>query len=290
MSDPTPPHPTPTDAPARVEQRPSGLDQEAGVPSPLPVPSPAEVANTDDALTPADVVKVAKSTPKGAPKWQVDAKDRLKTTIRRMAKPLADLVSRDANEGDTRLFVTDLLCYGLGYDKYVDLTTEYQVKGEFADYGIRLDQQLVGFIEVKRCTTKLNEKHLRQVQMYAVNEGVEWMILTNGVVWQLYHLTGGLPITVDLVFAIDLLDDSTPINEKVGSLFYLSRESMKREQVRDVWQQALATAPATVAAAVVSGPVVDAVRKEIKRQTGRSLEASEVLAALRTGVLRPDLI
>ena len=31
------------------------------------------------------------------------------------------------------MLITDFLCDGLGYDKYVDLTTEYQVKGEFAD-------------------------------------------------------------------------------------------------------------------------------------------------------------
>jgi hypothetical protein len=40
------------------------------------------------------------------------------------------LADRDANEGDTRLLVTDFLCDGLGFDKYSDLTTEYQVKGE----------------------------------------------------------------------------------------------------------------------------------------------------------------
>jgi hypothetical protein len=60
------------------------------------------------------------------------------------------LVARDANEGDTRLLVTHLLCDGLGFDKYADLTTEYQVKGEFADYGSRIDRDLVAFIEVKR--------------------------------------------------------------------------------------------------------------------------------------------
>jgi hypothetical protein len=40
--------------------------------------------------------------------------------------------------------------------------------------------------------TKLSTRHLRQVEMYAVNEGVEWIILTNGSVWQVYHITGGL--------------------------------------------------------------------------------------------------
>jgi hypothetical protein len=122
----------------------------------------------------------------------------LKAAIRRYSKPLADLVARDANEGDTRLLVTDFLCDGLGFDKYADLTTEYQVKGEFADYGVRIDRELVAFIEVKRVATKLSTRHLRQVEMYAINEGVEWIILTNGSGWQVCHITGGLPVAIDL--------------------------------------------------------------------------------------------
>jgi hypothetical protein len=101
------------------------------------------------------------------PKWERDTRERVRTATRRFAKPLADLVARDANEGDTRLLVTDMLCDALGYDKYEDLTTEYQVKGEFADYGIRIDRQLIAFIEVKRCSQKLGVKHPRQFQMSA---------------------------------------------------------------------------------------------------------------------------
>lgn len=55
-----------------------------------------------------------------------------------------------------------------GDDKFRDLTTEYMVKQDFADYGVRIDKQLLAFIEVKRVSQKLNERHLRQVQMYAV--------------------------------------------------------------------------------------------------------------------------
>ena len=103
----------------------------------------------------ATVAEAAKAT-RSAPKWETEARDRLKTAIRRYSRPLADLVARDANEGDTRLLVTDFLCDGLGFDKYADLTTEYQVKGEFADYGLRIDRELVAFIEVKRVATKLS--------------------------------------------------------------------------------------------------------------------------------------
>jgi hypothetical protein len=98
----------------------------------------------------ANTEEARKPKARGTPKWETEARNRLKAAIRRFSKPLADLVARDANEGDTRLLVTDFLCDGLGFDKYADLTTEYQVKGEFADYGIRIDRDLVAFIEVKR--------------------------------------------------------------------------------------------------------------------------------------------
>jgi len=124
--------------------------------------------------------------------------------------------------------------------KYTDLTTEYQVKGEFADYGVRLDRELIAFIEVKRVATKLAPKHLRQVEMYAVNEGVEWVILTNGATWQVYHLTGGLPVLIDLALDVDLLSDQSP-SRKVSQLFYLTRESLKRRQIDEVWKVKRAT-------------------------------------------------
>lgn len=179
----------------------------------------------EPAITGAETKPV--KAPRGAPKWESDTRDRLRTAVKRYSKPLADLVARDANEGDTRLLVTDFLCDALGYDKYEDLTTEYQVKGEFADYGVRVDKQLVAFIEVKRCTTRLGEKHLRQVQSYAVNEGVEWVWLTNGQNWQVWHITGGLPIVMDLAMDVDLLADGPP-QAKIDQLFYLTRESYRR--------------------------------------------------------------
>ncbi len=96
-----------------------------------------DIAGSDGAVL--DEAKDAKTAKKpasrAAPRWEAEARDRLRAGLRRFSKPLADLAARDANEGDTRLLVTDFLCDALGFDKYTDLTTEYQVKGEFADYG-----------------------------------------------------------------------------------------------------------------------------------------------------------
>lgn len=221
------------------------------------------------------------------PKWETTAHERMRGAIKKFSKPLADLVARDANEGDTRLLITDMLCEGFGFDKYAELTTEYRVKGEFADYGIRLDKQLIAFLEVKRVTTKLAAKHLRQVETYAVNEGVEWVILTSGVVWQVYHITGGLPIVVDLALEVDLFSEDT-LAQKANHLYYLTKESLRRRQIDTLWQAKRATSPKSLARVLCSENVVTAIRKELKRTTSQSVTDGEIIRLLNDTVLRSE--
>ena len=57
-----------------------------------------------------DIVQ-ASETP--YPKWETAAQDRVENAVKEFSKPLADMLARDANEGDTRLVVTDSLCEGL---------------------------------------------------------------------------------------------------------------------------------------------------------------------------------
>lgn len=226
-----------------------------------------------------------------APKWETDALEALRTHIRKFARPLRELVERDANEGDTRVLVTDMLCDALGYDKYEDLTTEYAVRGEFADYGIRIDKQLVAFVEVKRAAQNLNARHLRQVETYAVKEGVEWMLLTNGQVWRAYHVTTvpGSPVSTHLVIDVDLLDDST-VNKKAADLFYLHKSTMKRGRIAELWTQRAATAPEALVDVLLSAPVLDAVRKEVRRRSGYNPDVEAVAAALRSEVVRVEFV
>jgi hypothetical protein len=228
-------------------------------------------------------VRTAVAAPPSLPKWEADARERVKFGIKKFSKPLAEFVARDANEGDTRLLVTDFLCEALGFDKYTDLATEYMVKGEFADYGVRIDKQLVAFIEVKRVATKLNQNHLRQVELYAVNEGVEWMILTNGAQWQAYHLTPGLPVQIDLALDIDLLGPDQPA-KKADALFHLTREALKRRRIDDLWKAKRTSSPKAIAQILSSPAVVSVVRKELGRQGYRATDAEVgelVRAAIR---------
>ena len=225
-----------------------------------------------------------------APKWEQDARESIKSAIRRFSKPLQEIVSRDANEGDTRLLVTDFLCAGLGYDKFEDLTTEFAVRGEFADYGIRIDKQLAAFVEVKRAAQKLNARHLRQVETYAVKEGLEWIVLTNGQTWQAYHVYAqtGQQVATHLALEVDILGDS-PLNKKVDSLFFLHRDALKRGLIDELWKRRAATSATALTDVLLTAAVLNAVRKEIHRTSGYNPEAQELARIIRNEVVRPEL-
>lgn len=227
--------------------------------------------------------------PRSEPKWMTDAQERVRAHIRRMARPMQEMLSRDANEGDTRFMVTDFLTDAFGFDKYEDLTTEYQVKGEFADYGIRIDRQLVAFVEVKRISQQLNERHLRQVQMYAVNEGVEWLLLTNGRVWQVWHLTGGLPVQLDLVLEVDLLAPNATPKTAADKLWHLAKDALRRRTIEDVWRARAATAPKKLTEVILSKNVLAEVRRELRRQTGYNAEMTDLAKFIMSTVVRPEL-
>lgn len=259
-------------------------DEKVEVPTFQPNPSKPSTPTTEpDASAPA---RKARSEPK----WTTEAKDRVRTHIRRMAKPMQEMLARDANEGDTRFMVTDFLTDAFGFDKYEDLTTEYQVKGEFADYGIRIDRQLIAFVEVKRISQQLNERHLRQVQMYAVNEGVEWLLLTNGRVWQVWHLTGGLPVALDLVMEVDILDPSSTPKSVAEILWHLSKDAMRRRTIEEVWRARAATAPKKLAEVIMSDGVIAEIRRELRRQTGYNAEPTDLATFIKSTVVLPGLI
>lgn len=219
------------------------------------------------------------------PQWSLRAKDRLRSVVKQRTKSLQKLLEDDANESTVRLVINEILTEGLGYELLNDLDTEYVLRGEFVDYGIRIDRQVVAFVEVKRPSTKLGRKHLRQVEHYAMNEGVEWLWLTNGHHWQVWHIEGQTPIQTELVFEVDFLDREEPVPRKIDKFFYLTKESMKREEICEFWYAKQATSPEAIKQVIIgSRAVLDAIRKEIRRKTRVNLDVKEIQRVIKNEI------
>lgn len=212
------------------------------------------------------------------PKWLLSAKDDVRKA-RAFAAHARSMAERDANETDTRLIVTDVLTSVLGWDKYADVSTEYQVRGEFADYALRMDGNVFAMIEVKRAAMRLSEKHLRQIESYGLREGADWLILTNGVTWRVYRITmlssGGSQ--THPVFAFDI-DSMTKAD--MENLLCLHKQYAKRGSMEALWKRVSSMAPENIGAILQSDRVLNAIRLEVKATHGYSASEAEIIHAI----------
>ena len=222
-------------------------------------------------------------------KYEDAAKQRIKKGLARYKGIIAKAEEVGFNEADTSAIVNDILADLLGYDKFFEVTSEYQVKGKYADYGIKVDGQLQFFVEVKAIGEELRERHLFQVVAYSANQGLEWTVLTNARIWQCHHIAKGQPMDTDVAFAVDLLDNTEPVAEKVGKLFLISREGLSRGHLDDYWAVARALSPVTLGEALLSERVLKSMRLRIRETTGQRLDVQAISNALAHKVIRPNV-
>jgi len=114
--------------------------------------------------------------------------DRFKENLNKIQKVIEQAKNRDINEADTVVIVSDVLSLLFGYDKYTEITREYAIKGQYCDLAVKIDEKLKFLIEVKAIGITLSEKHYQQALTYGANNGTEWIILTNGLVWNIYKV------------------------------------------------------------------------------------------------------
>lgn len=191
--------------------------------------------------------------------------DRLSAGVKRFQPVLTSARSRDVNESDTVTIITDMLADVFGFDKYSEITSEYSIRGTFVDLAIKLDGKLQLLIEVKAIGLDLKDAYIKQAVDYACNEGVEWVVLTNGVLWQIYKVAFGKPVGADLVLQIDFSSLSAKNSTSIESLYLLTKEGLGRSVLGDYHTQRQALSRFFIGAITLSDPVLDVIRRELRK-------------------------
>ena len=190
--------------------------------------------------------------------------DRLSAGLKKYQPVLTGAKSRDVNESDTSMIVTDLLAEVFGYDKYSEVTRELCIRGTYCDLATRIDGKFQMLIEVKAIGLDLKAMHVKQAVDYAANQGIEWVALTSGSIWRVFRVIFAKPIGTELVLDIDLLTLSPKNSAHLESLFLLTRESMLKSGLTAFHDQAQATNKFYLGALVLSDPVLETVRRELQ--------------------------
>jgi hypothetical protein len=224
----------------------------------------------------------------GIPKRAID---RIAGQLKRYQNIILGAKNRDISESDTVVIVTDLLADMLGYDKYTEITTEFAIRSTYVDLAVKLGDEVRFLIEAKAIGCPLKDNHVKQAIDYAANQGIEWVILTNGWNWQVFKVQFSQPIDKTKVFDLDLLQ-MTPRSDPLIECFgHLSREGFHLSSMAAMFQQRQATSKYSIACVLQGDAVVSAVRRELRRIfPGLKVEEEEIATEIRERVLKREVV
>lgn len=217
--------------------------------------------------------------------------DRLKEGLKRFQKIVPTLVARDVSEADTVTVVKDMLNEVFGFDKYMELTSEQQIRGTYCDLAVKIDGKIKYLIEVKAAAIKLNDSHLKQAINYGAQEGIEWVALTNAQDWVLYRIRFAQPIDFEEVARFSLTDLDLKKDDDQKKLFLLCREAIT-EGVMDLYHKhSKLFNNYTIAQVMMTDQVVSVVRREFRKLFPEfKVDKDDLSEMITEGIFKRDVL
>lgn len=243
-------------------------------------------------LTFLRTVKYSESQYQGQTGWKGDtmdtrARNKIRSSLRRLQPFLIQAREQNINEADTVVRVVKVFEDVLGYNPLAEISREAALRDKYVDLVIKLDDVIKLIVEVKAAGVTLRDRHIEQAQSYASRNNYRWVVLTNGVVWNLYHLTFEEGIEYEVAFTIDLseeaqFDDSS---EKLG---LLQHDSIRDGKLEDYWELKSALSPQSIGRAMFHEDVLATLRREIRRDAGILIDPEDLAQAIRN-MLTPEV-
>jgi hypothetical protein len=217
----------------------------------------------------------------------VKVADRISSQIKKYQAIVADAQSRDVSESDTVVIVVDMLANVLGYKKYLEIRTEHSMSGTYIELAVKAGNEVRFVIEAIGIGTSLKDHHVKPAIDYAVENGIEWIVITNAVMWEVYKVHfKKQPIDKSLISEFNLLQANPKDPQLIQCLGNLAQSSMTT-----FVQQCQVTSKFSIAGLLLSEPMLDKLRREIRRLSpGRDVRLDELESVLRVDVLKRDVI
>lgn len=217
--------------------------------------------------------------------------ERIVAGLKRFQSILASAKARDVGESDTVTIITDMLAEIFGYDKYSEITSEYAIRGTYCDLAIKLEGTLQTLIEVKAIGIDLKDAHVKQAVDYAANQGVDWVLLTNGITWRVYRIVFAKPIDHELVIDIDFCALNSRTASDVELLYLWCKEGWQRSVLGDFHTQKQALSRFFIGAMILTPPVLDVIRRELRRVSPDvKIESEQIRNVLAAEVIKREVM
>jgi hypothetical protein len=217
--------------------------------------------------------------------------ERLVAGIKRYQPILAAAKARDVGEADTVTIIKDMLAEVFGYDKYTEVTSEFAIRGTYCDLAIKADGVLQTLIEVKAVGIDLKEAHVKQAIDYAANQGVDWVLLTNGICWRVYHVIFSKPIEQELVVDLEFSTLNPRSDGDVDQIYLWCKEGWQKSVLAEYHHQKQALSRFFVGGMLLTEPVLDVIRRELRRVSPDvKIDSEQIKAVLTAEVIKREVL
>ncbi|MDP3795479.1 MAG: restriction endonuclease subunit R [bacterium] len=217
--------------------------------------------------------------------------ERLVAGIKKYQPILAAAKARDVGEADTVTIIKDMLAEVFGYDKYAEVTSEFAIRGTYCDLATKIDGVLQTLIEVKAIGLDLKDAHVKQAIDYAANQGVDWVLLSNGIRWRIYHLIFAKPIDQELVIDIDFCVLNPRTESDLELLYLWCKEGWQRSVLGEYHTQKQALSRFFVGAILQTDPVLDVIRRELRRMSPDvRIDNDQIKSVLSNEVIKREVL
>lgn len=200
---------------------------------------------------------------------------------------IEDIIKADSNEAETRRRIERIFGSLMGYDTLKHISREHAVHGvgdtEYCDFAIQLVPGKSAtpdmLVEIKRVGIDLSSKHLKQASSYAINIGCEWVLLTNGKTWELYHISFGQPPSPKLIDSWDIIDHTPVTLAKKFNL--VSYKNIKKGGLGRLWEKSNVLTPHNVLKLLLSEASIKSLQRGVKRATDVAVSPEDIVGAIR---------
>lgn len=223
----------------------------------------------------------------------VAVEKQLKSAVPKFKDILQKKGEEDVNEADTVTIITDILVEVFGFDRYSDITKEYGIRGNYkCDLAVVLKERVAYLIEVKSIGTNLSEKHLKQAVNYAAREGINDVVLTNGLQWQVHRVTTQGKVQTERLCEFDFLNLDPKKREDLEQLFLLCKRGVQKNAMSEFYEHSQIFSPHTVGALLLTDPVLRVVRSELRKlKSGmKPVPPEQIKDMMERQVIKRDLL
>ena len=225
------------------------------------------------------------------PKIPSKATKRIHSVLKKFQNVITQAQARDINESDTVTIIVDSLHHIFGFDKFSEITSEYAIRNSFCDLVVKVDEKIIFLLEAKSINTELKEKHIKQAVDYGANQGIEWVVLTNSIVWKVFKIGFTKPLTFQEITNFNLLEVNLKNDDSIDSVGILSRESFATSQLEKLHSRNRTLNRYTIGAILMSDDLISKIKKSLRQiEPDTRFHEEDIKRIIASEVIRREIL